>query len=119
MSLRVIGRKEEQKALQEVYNSKHPEFIAIYGRRRVGKTFLIKKFFEMKNCIFFNITGIQNGKLTEQIKRFTIEIGRAFYKGTQLKEKNDWYETFDVLTEAINKFVPKNQKVVLFFDEFP
>ncbi|MBI2792151.1 MAG: AAA family ATPase [Gammaproteobacteria bacterium] len=119
MALTLIGREEEQKSLQEFYDSNRPEFMAIYGRRRVGKTFLIKQYFEKKKCFFFSITGIQNGKMPEQINRFVIEIGRIFYKGTQLKEQTNWYDTFDLLMDAINKFVSKKQKVVLFFDEFP
>lgn len=119
MGLTLIGREEEQKSLQEFYDSNRPEFMAIYGRRRVGKTFLVKQYFEKKKCFFFSITGIQNGKMPEQINRFVIEIGRIFYKGTQLKEQTNWYDTFDLLMDAINKFVSKKQKVVLFFDEFP
>ena len=117
--LKLIGRIEEQAILEAFYQSKQPEFLALYGRRRVGKTFLIKQFFEKKKCYFFSITGIQKGELFEQITRFVIEIGRVFYKGAALKEVDNWFAVFDLLMEAINKFVPKNQKVLLFFDEFP
>lgn len=42
MLQKIIGRKEEQKTLQDCYESNKPEFVAVYGRRRIGKTFLVK-----------------------------------------------------------------------------
>lgn len=117
--MKLIGRKEEKEILHEFFNSNRPELLAIFGRRRIGKTYLIKNFFEEKNCFFFTTTGIQNGTLPTQISRFIKEIGSVFYKGTAIKECKNWFETFDALTAAIEKFVAKDQKVVIFFDEFP
>lgn len=113
------GRREEQLVLDEFFSSENPEFLAIYGRRRVGKTFLVRNFFKHKSCIFFNATGILNEPLSRQLIEFTKEISRTFFYGTELKEKNNWFDTFELLTDAINKQIPKNKKVVLFFDEFP
>ena len=48
MLQKIIGRKEEQKTLQDCYESNKPEFVAVYGRRRIGKTFLVKQFFKEK-----------------------------------------------------------------------
>lgn len=115
----LIGRNEEQQILKDFLDSTRPEFLAIYGRRRVGKTFLIKQFFEGKKCIFFNVTGVKDGELDVQIGRFVKEIGEVFYKGTPIKEQKTWLDAFDALTDAIKKFVPEDQNVVLFFDEFP
>src|SRR5579872_3706402 len=115
----IIGRKEEKIVLQEFYDSDRPEFLTIYGRRRIGKTYLIRQFFKKKSCIFFNSTGIQNGNIESQLSRFIKEIGDIFYKGTKIKEGKNWFDAFDSLTEAIEKFVTEKQKVVLFFDEFP
>jgi AAA+ ATPase superfamily predicted ATPase len=119
MTSKLISRVAEQKILQEFYNSEQPEFLAIYGRRRIGKTFLVKKFFENKKCFFFCATGIQKGSISDQISRFVTEIGRVFYKEAQLKNPDDWFGVFDLLAEAINKFSLKKQKLVLFLDEFP
>lgn len=119
MGLRLVGRAEEQALLQEFYCSLSPEFLAVYGRRRVGKTFLIKQFFLKKKCLFFSVTGIQHGELADQIDRFVSAIGQIFYKGAALKPAWDWFEAFDFLLSAIQKFLGKNQKLVLFFDEFP
>jgi predicted AAA+ superfamily ATPase len=117
--MNVIGRKEEKITLDNFLKSDSPEFLAIYGRRRIGKTFLIKQTFIEKDCFFFNSTGLQNGKMSVQINRFTKEIGRVFYQGADIKEQKDWIDTLDALSSAIENIVPKNKKVVLFFDEFP
>ena len=119
MALKLIGRVAEQEILQDFFDSKQPEFLAIYGRRRVGKTFLIKQFFEKKKCIFFSVTGIQKGALSAQIDRFILEIGRVFHHGVKLKEQDNWLGAFDLLSDSIQKFVSKKQKVVLFLDELP
>ncbi|HBG34007.1 MAG TPA: AAA family ATPase [Holosporales bacterium] len=114
----IVGRKKELAILKQMLTSKASEFLAIYGRRRVGKTFLIRSFFEEQNVLFFNTTGAKDGLLAEQIRHFTKEIGRVFYKGVQLKEPKDWDATFEMLTDAF-KVIPKAKKIVLFFDEFP
>jgi AAA+ ATPase superfamily predicted ATPase len=85
MDLELIGRKEEQIILQDFYDSNRSEFLAIYGRRRIGKTYLIRQFFNNKNCIFFNSTGVQNSTIDLQISRFTKEIGDTFYKSVKIK----------------------------------
>ena len=113
------GRQEERLTLEELFNSNKSEFLALYGRRRVGKTFLIRNFVKKKSCCFFNSTGILNEPLARQLIEFTKEISRTFFHGTELKERKNWFDTFELLTDAINKQIPKNKKVILFFDEFP
>jgi len=117
--MNLIGRHEEKLILQSLFDSRHPEFLAIYGRRRIGKTFLIKQFFSKKKCFYFNVTGIKDGRAEVQINRFIKEIGQVFYKGTEIKTQKNWLDTFDALAQAIEKFVAHNEKVILFFDEFP
>lgn len=117
--MNLIGRHEEQNVLQKFFDSERPEFLAIYGRRRIGKTFLIKQFFTEQRCYFFNVTGIKDGIMSVQVNSFIKEIGKVFYKGAELKERKNWIDAFDALSEAIEKFVPKDMKAVLFFDEFP
>ncbi|MDF1795668.1 MAG: ATP-binding protein [Coxiellaceae bacterium] len=97
-----------------------PEFLAIYGRRRVGKTFLIRNFFSEQDVIFFDVTGAKDASLKEQIKHFTQQIGKIFYnyKRARLIPGKNWDETFELLTEAVED-ISDNKKIVLFFDEFP
>jgi predicted AAA+ superfamily ATPase len=115
----LIGRNEEKVILNDFFQSDRPEFLAVYGRRRIGKTYLIKQTFTEQDCIFFNVTGIQKGKINAQINQFTKEIGRVFYQGAEIKERDSWVETLDLLSDAIEKNVLKDKKVILFFDEFP
>ena len=119
LSMNLIGRIKEQEYLLSMLESDRAEFLAIYGRRRIGKTYLIRQFFDKKESVFFNSIGIKDGNMKTQIGRFVKEIGQVFYKGTEIKDQNNWLDTFDTLTEAIDKFVPTDKKVVLFFDEFP
>ena len=56
---KLIGRKQEIKLLKEYTSSDRPEFVAIYGRRRVGKTFLVNQLFDGK--LAFSMTGVLNG----------------------------------------------------------
>lgn len=116
--LKIIDRKREQKILQSVLTSAKSEFIAIYGRRRVGKTYLVKTFFRQKDSVFFHVTGSNNETLLTQINHFVAEIGNVFYAKTELKPRKTWEEAFDTLTKSL-ELVPKNKVIVLFFDELP
>ena len=117
----IIGRQYEQKQLGKLFQSKQAEFIAVYGRRRVGKTFLIRKFFEAKRCVFFQSVGVHKGTLKNQLLKFKQEIETTFYrgkKGSRLSDFSNWHGAFQALTDAIDLFVQK-QKVVIFLDEIP
>jgi uncharacterized protein len=115
---KLIGRKKEQTELEEIFSSKKPEFVLIYGRRRIGKTFLIKKFFLKKSCVFFNVTGIKDGALSEQLIEFSKSIGECFYHGATIAAPDSWMKAFDELNKAISSH-SKNKKIILFMDEFP
>ncbi|MBI2792157.1 MAG: ATP-binding protein [Gammaproteobacteria bacterium] len=115
---KLVGREDELQALEELYNSVRPEFLAIYGRRRVGKTMLIRWFFRNKNASFLNTVGLLQGTLKDQIANFTQQIEETFYKGVHLKSGKNWNETFKLLTDTIKNIEP-NKKIILFFDEFP
>lgn len=114
----IIGRELEQKELEIAYNSLEAEFIAIYGRRRIGKTYLIKNFFQPKECIYFQSTGIYKGSLKQQLTRFSKELGDAFYGGASINVPEDWMSAFEALSKAIDN-MDKNKKVILFLDELP
>lgn len=116
---KIVGRKAEKKVLHTAFTSKNAEFIVVYGRRRVGKTFLIRTFFTQKKCIFFHITGIKDGKYHDQLYEFTRILESTFYgPHVRLKEPNSWTRAFELLTQTI-KQQESRQPVVLFFDEIP
>ena len=62
MDKAIIGRDKELQELQEIYESDEPQFLAVYGRRRIGKTYLISEFFKNKG-VYFEITGMKEGGL--------------------------------------------------------
>lgn len=116
---KIFGRQEELETLEYVFKSKKPEFVALYGRRRVGKTYLIRQAsMQQKEAVFFNVTGSQGGKLREQITHFVVKLSEVFYGGVSLLVPKTWDEAFELLTKAIEG-VSKNKKVILFFDELP
>ena len=114
----IACRKKEIKTLEKILSSRKPEFLAIFGRRRVGKTFLIRSFFEEKRCLFFSTTGSKDGSYKDQIAHFTQRIGEVFLGGIVPKMGNNWDETFKLLMDAINR-TQKNDKIVIFLDELP
>lgn len=119
MKDKIIGRIEEQKVLEKIFNSKHAEFLAIYGRRRVGKTYLIKRYFSDKPCYYFQITGVKDGAIKEQLHEFTRMVEKTFYQpGISLKEPLTWMNVLEMLTTAIEQYSNK-KNVILFFDELP
>lgn len=115
----IIGRKAEQKTLEAAYKAEEAQFIALYGRRRVGKTYLVRNTLGKKeDCIFFYSSGIKDGTLEEQLAMFTDEIARAFGIARIIIEtKKNWRDVFGLLTEVIKSNATKN--IVLFLDEFP
>lgn len=112
----IIGRKREQKSLKKAYDSTEAEFIVIYGRRRIGKTYLIDKFFMSKKCKVFHATGLQKGTLRQQLKKFAEALSHTFFDNAPLGTAKSWDEAFDVLHKQISKF---KEKVVIFLDELP
>lgn len=114
--MEIIGREDEMEILQEIYSSCEPHFLAVYGRRRIGKTFIISEIFKDKG-IYFEVTGMKNGKLLDQLFQFSFEFSRIFNKGVKLPTPKSWIAAFQKLQEAIEQI--RDQKIILFFDEAP
>ena len=114
--VRIFAREREVKILEKVYHSKQPEFLAIYGRRRIGKTFLMRQFFKEKGT-YFELTGIKKGSYKHQLHSFITEFFRVFGKKPSHKVSN-WLEAFDELRTAIEQSAHIG-RIILFFDELP
>lgn len=112
-----FGREKEKKQLKDLYISDKAEFVAIYGRRRVGKTYLISEFFKDKG-VYFEITGSKKASKSEQLKNFYREFTALFSDADIIKPPEDWGEALHLLKNGIEK-IPETQKVILFFDELP
>lgn len=110
----IIGRETEQEILQQRIESNSPELIAIYGRRRVGKTFLVRQYF--KDTFSFYFTGIYQGTKQEQLTEFNRQLN--FYSGKKWKFAKDWFDAFAQLREYLES-LGGNKPIIVFLDELP
>ena len=113
----IVGRKTELRLLERLYLSPNAEFLAIYGRRRIGKTYLIRNFFKDKG-VFFVLTGSFNAKKKEQLLNFHREFCALFLEEGVIKPPKNWSDAFHRLYTACTK-IRKEQKIIIFFDELP
>ena len=112
----MIGRSEEIEIVNKLLTSKQSELLAIIGRRRVGKTFLIRE--TLKSKIDFYLIGLKDGTVELQLQNFQWQLARTFNHIVFEQPVKNWLEAFENLKECL-KTLPKSKKAVLFFDEFP
>lgn len=110
----IIGREKEIQQLQDCYESKESQLVILYGRRRVGKTFLVNQIFEDK--FDFRLVGDFNLKKEEQLFNFYYELKNK--SKTEVPVPKSWREAFFQLRDYIET-LDKNTKHVIFFDEMP
>jgi len=113
MAQQLIGRKEELARLEAAYQSDKAEFVIVYGRRRVGKTFLIRSAFADK--FDFCVTGLFRKSKKKQLENFSNAL--AEWSGMEREMPKDWYEAFRQLKEYL-KTLGDRRKLV-FIDEMP
>lgn len=110
----IIGRIKEQELLDEYVASGKSEFIAIYGRRRIGKTFLVKQYFDER--FDFYITGIFGKSKREQLANFNRQLNK--YSGAYYPMVDDWFDAFAQLQHYLDT-LRDQQRIVVFLDELP
>ncbi len=113
MNEKFVGRKYESKQIIECYNSEKSELVAVYGRRRVGKTYLVKQMFDENFDFWF--TGLYETPKEQQL----IQFGRALSEktGNERPKIDDWFSAFDELRKYLLSL--KKERVVVFLDELP
>ncbi|MDR0852747.1 MAG: ATP-binding protein [Clostridiales Family XIII bacterium] len=111
--MKIIGRDKEKKLLKQCMQSGEPEFITVYGRRRVGKTYLINEFFD--EDFAFSVTGLAGEDKAAQLKNFCASIKK--YSGNELDVDN-WYDAFEALITMLEKSRVSGRKII-FIDELP
>lgn len=113
----MVGRDEEIERLRNLLETKESEFVTVVGRRRVGKTFLIRETY--KKEIAFELTGIQYADMKEQLSNFHFAMREWFknYDTDQPKAKN-WVDAFQLLITELKKSKSKKKRVI-FIDELP
>ena len=113
----MIGRTQEIKQLKQVQNSKKAELVAVIGRRRVGKTFLIRSFFG--DTIDFEMVGLKDGNKEQQLRNFTYSLKGVQKRNDFPPTPKDWLEAFFMLKEHLEQLKVSGRKKVIFIDELP
>lgn len=113
---KLVGRKDEKQILENALSSNSAELIAVFGRRRVGKTFLVRSVFEKH--IVFEFSAVHNANMREQLEGFSKAFKKAMNIPLALAVPTNWLEAFEQLENFLTPIVTK-KKAVVFFDEFP
>lgn len=112
--MNIIGRKDEQHELNRLYQSDSPEFAIVYGRRRVGKTFLVRE--TLGHAFTFYATGVARGNREDQLSAFhaaLLEYGLP----VRYTRPVSWHEAFEFLKIVVER--SKQRRKVIFIDEMP
>lgn len=113
----MVGRHDEQRLLKELYSGSEAEFVVIYGRRRVGKTHLVRETFS--NSFFFSYTGIANCNARQQREEFAKALREHGWKPKDdAGVLENWFEAFAAVRELITK-AKTDSRLVIFIDEMP
>ncbi|MBN8788592.1 MAG: AAA family ATPase [Terrimonas sp.] len=116
MAETIIGREAEKKILKEMLGSGEAELMAILGRRRVGKTFLIRNYYQ--KYLVFECTGIHEARLPEQLFNFSRSLQLAMQSAIPPATPGNWVQAFTFLSDFLATKL-KDQPAVVLFDEFP
>ena len=114
--MRLTGRKSEIALLNSLLEKDEPEFVAVYGRRRVGKTFLIREVY--KKEIVFESSGLHKKSFKQQLENFWLTLQEANVGGKPIPPPKTWLQAFSQLKSYLNTLKGEEKKVV-FLDEVP
>ena len=109
----LVGRKKEKEELLGLFHSERAEFVTVYGRRRVGKTYLINNIFA--DTYTFKVTAVLGGNTQEQLRVFADALSK--YDKGKTQHLSDWFNAFESLRTVLEKSNKKRK--VVFFDEMP
>jgi AAA+ ATPase superfamily predicted ATPase len=112
--LEIIGREKEIQIFERCEHSDKPEFLAVYGRRRVGKTYLISEYF--RDRFAFSVSGVANENKQIQLRAFHRALGKHFHG--EIPFPSDWFDAFDLLEDKLSTYAARAKKTI-FIDELP
>ena len=113
---KITGRRQEIALLKNAASLDRSVFVAVYGRRRVGKTYLIRNVYE--DGFVFQLTGIANVGTAQQLVNFQSALVRYFPEMEDRAIPEDWFQAFRYLMQALESVAPEGKKRV-FIDELP
>jgi len=115
-----VAREEELTILESQYTKNSSTFVAVYGRRRIGKTELINNFFAQKECFLFSLTGAYHATQEAHLANFSDKFCMAFGKSSSEVAFKKWSDAFIALRNALMELTPqKGCKLGIFIDELP
>lgn len=112
----LVGRDHEIEILKQALKTSEAELIAIYGRRRVGKTFLVRQVYADR--LLFDFSGMHNSPVQQQLENFSHTLTALSKTKIPLAVPSKWIQAFEVLKAYLTPLIRK-QKSVIFFDELP
>lgn len=112
----LIGRDKEKGELENLLKSNSSELVAIYGRRRVGKTFLIREVYKKETV--FELTGLYKGRMRDQLRNFHNQLNTSFKIYNETTPPENWFDAFTLFKTCLDSLKGKKKKVI-FIDEFP
>ena len=116
MSETIIGREEEKRILGKLLSSGEAELVAVLGRRRIGKTFLILNYFQKE--LLFEFAGVHDKSAAIQLANFCSALQMAMKLSMPIARPNNWHDAFILLSRFLEDNLNDGPKVIL-FDEFP
>ena len=119
--MKINGREKDIALLEQLYESKRPEFVVVYGRRRVGKTYLVSELFKSRFTFYHTgLSPVQQDKtniLREQLYAFYTTL-RSYGLDSDVPQPKNWLDAFELLKSVLIR--KKNgQRQVVFIDEMP
>lgn len=112
----LVGRRAARAILDSATRSDEAELVAVYGRRRVGKTFLVRT--HLADPLRFELTGLHGAPLALQLRNFAVALGEATGSRLEPAAPADWFEAFVQLRDVLGAGRPDRPQV-FFFDELP
>ncbi len=114
--MKIAGRKDEIALLQSILEEEEASFLAVYGRRRIGKTYLIRQVYE--NNIVFDCSGVLEDDMSQQLESFWRTLLRMNPQTQPSLPPKTWIEAFFQLRDYLDSLKSDKKKVV-FLDEIP
>lgn len=111
-----VGREEELGVLHRAYTSSEAELVAVIGRRRVGKTYLVRQAYKQR--IAFEMTGLQYGAKAAQLQNFTDQLNLYAHSELPIAVPGNWQAAFQLLIKFLEGR-SGTDRAVIFFDELP
>jgi uncharacterized protein len=112
----IVGRQKEREVLKDLLQSRDAEFCAVYGRRRIGKTFLVRECFAGHD-MYFELAGEKDAGLSEQLHNFVFAFRQRFPE-TSVKQIRSWRSALQLLAQTLEACAG-DRRIVLFLDELP